>query len=150
MEGSLSAGRVRVKTSLRYRQLLEKHVVPALGRIRLSKLEPQQVEQLLRAGHGAGVAAKTCNHIRATLRACLNDAIVEGLVAGNAAALARPQKVPAAITMALLGHPSASSTLEVYMRVAPTLAREAADAMDRVLRGDGGQLPEPSSQGNGG
>jgi len=48
------------------------------------------------------------------------------------------QKVPVAITMALLGHSSASSTLEVYMRVAPDLAREAADAMDTVLRRDGG------------
>jgi integrase len=42
------------------------------------------------------------------------------------------EKVPAAVTMAVLGHSSASTTLEVYTRVAPELAREAAEAMDRV------------------
>ena len=64
-----------------------------LGRIQLSKLEPQHVDRLLRAKHAAGVATKTCNHIRATLRACLNDAIREGLVARNAAGLARPLRL---------------------------------------------------------
>lgn len=92
-EGWLSATSVRLKTGLRYRELLGKHVVPALGRIQLSRLEPQHVDRLLGAKHAAGVAAKTCNHIRATLRACLNDAIREGLVARNAAALARPLKL---------------------------------------------------------
>jgi integrase len=43
------------------------------------------------------------------------------------------EKVPVAITMAVLGHANASTTLEIYTRVAPELAREAAEAMDRVL-----------------
>jgi len=37
------------------------------------------------------------------------------------------------VTMAVLGHANASTTLEIYTRVAPDLAREAAEAMDRVL-----------------
>jgi Phage integrase family len=58
------------------------------------------------------------------------------------------QQVAMTIAMAVLGHSSASSTLEVYMRVAVDLAREAADAMDSVLRRNGGRLPGSSSQGN--
>src|SRR5262249_52430951 len=48
-EGWLSATSVRVKTSRRYRELLERHVLPAVGRITLSKREPQHVDRLLRA-----------------------------------------------------------------------------------------------------
>jgi len=49
--------------------------------------------------------------------------------------------------MAVLGRSSASSTLEVYMRVAPNLARGAADAMDRALFFNGGGLSRPTSSG---
>jgi integrase len=89
----LAASRIRVKTSVRYGELLRRHVLPSLGRIQLTRLEPQHVDALLRARHTVGVAAKTCNHIRATLRACLNDALREGLVSRNAAALARPLRL---------------------------------------------------------
>lgn len=46
------------------------------------------------------------------------------------------EKEPVAVTMAVLGHSNASTTLEIYTRVAPDLAREAAEAMDRVLAGE--------------
>jgi integrase len=89
----LMASQVRAKTGLRYRELLEQHVLPTLGRVPLPKLEPSHVDGLIRAKHAAGVASKTCNHIRGTLRSCLNDALREGLVSRNVAALARPLKV---------------------------------------------------------
>jgi integrase len=38
--------------------------------------------------------------------------------------------------MAVLAHSTASTTLNIYTHVAPKLAREAAEALDRVLRGD--------------
>lgn len=41
--------------------------------------------------------------------------------------------VPVATAMAILGHSRASTTLEIYTRVRPELAREAAAAMDRVM-----------------
>ncbi|HLH70960.1 MAG TPA: site-specific integrase [Candidatus Dormibacteraeota bacterium] len=44
--------------------------------------------------------------------------------------------VPVATAMAVLGHSTASTTLNIYTHVAPELAREAAEALDRVLRGD--------------
>ncbi len=37
--------------------------------------------------------------------------------------------------MVVLGHSTASTTLNIYAHVAPELAREAAEALDRVLRG---------------
>lgn len=58
----LAGAQVRVKTTIRYQELLRRHVLPSLGRPQLVRLEPQHVEGLLRAKHGAGLAAKTCNH----------------------------------------------------------------------------------------
>jgi integrase len=43
--------------------------------------------------------------------------------------------IPVATAMAVLGHSSANTTLNIYTHVAPELAREAAEALDRVLRG---------------
>jgi integrase len=53
----------------------------------------------------------------------------------SAATFLAIRRVPVAVAMAVLGHSSASTTLEVYTRVAPELAREAAEAMDDALRG---------------
>ena len=60
------------------------------GGFRWTGLEPQHLEALLRSKRTAGLSSKTCNHIRTTLRTCLNDALRQGIVARNVAALARP------------------------------------------------------------
>ncbi len=83
---------VRPKTLVRYRELVELHVLPTLGRFQLDRLEPQHVEALLRMKRAAGLSSRTCNHVRTTLRTCLNDALRQGLVTRNVAALARPIK----------------------------------------------------------
>ncbi|HZU18871.1 MAG TPA: site-specific integrase [Candidatus Dormibacteraeota bacterium] len=44
--------------------------------------------------------------------------------------------IPVATAMAVLGHSTSATTLNIYTHVAPELAREAAEALDRVLRGD--------------
>ena len=88
----LKACDVRPKTLVRYRELLELHVLPTLGRFQVDRLEPQHVEALLRTKRAAGLSSKTCNHIRTTLRTCLSDALRQGIVSRNVAALARPIK----------------------------------------------------------
>lgn len=89
----LATREVRPKTLLRYRELLELHVVPVLGWMPVERIQPQHVESLLRAKREAGASARTCAHIRDTLRAVLNSALREGLVQRNAAALARPPRL---------------------------------------------------------
>ncbi|HEY1716136.1 MAG TPA: site-specific integrase [Solirubrobacteraceae bacterium] len=51
------------------------------------------------------------------------------------ACLLAERNVPVAETMALLGHTRASTTLEIYSRVNPALARQAADALGVALGG---------------
>ena len=58
----------RDKTLHRYRELLELHALPTLGRVRLTALEPHHVEALMRQKRKDGLSATTVNHLRAVLR----------------------------------------------------------------------------------
>ncbi len=59
----------------------------------MSKLEPQQVQELLKRKQAAGLSPRTVAYIRAVLRQALNQALRWGLVARNVAALVEPPKV---------------------------------------------------------
>ncbi len=87
------AGRLRPSTATRYRQLVAQQIVPTWGRVRLAQLTPAQVEQGLRRLVDGGLTPRTAGHVRAVLRASLNDAQREGLLARNVAALADPPRV---------------------------------------------------------
>jgi len=107
------------KTLRTYRDLVEDHIIPALGRIELSKLGSQHVQQLvkylrskpksprkktLNAAVSAGaqeqempptsecLSPRTVKHCRDALRAALNVAIQWNLVSRNAAALTKIAK----------------------------------------------------------
>jgi len=67
------------------------HITPALGRTRLSALTVGQVRAWL---HSSTLHPRSVSHHRATLRRALADAVRDGLVVRNVAALARPPSVP--------------------------------------------------------
>jgi integrase len=79
--------RVRPKTYRGYEQLVRLHIVPALGRQRLSKLTPLHVEQLMNATLEAGLSNRTVQYMRAVLRAALAQAVRWRLLSVNVAAL---------------------------------------------------------------
>ena len=80
-------------TFRRYRELVEQHIIPELGRIKLAKLTPHDVTMMMRHKQDAGLAPRTVHHMRAVLRHALNVGIRRGEVHRNAAALAEPVKV---------------------------------------------------------
>lgn len=82
---------VRPATCERYRGIVEKHLIPAIGSIPLAKLTPAAVERMCAAMPGS---QRSRSHARAVLRAALNRAVRHGDLARNAAALAEPPKVP--------------------------------------------------------
>jgi integrase len=65
----------------------------ALARTPLTRLKPLDVEQRLGQLLEQGLSPQTVRHARSTLRRALNDAIREGILNRNAAALARPPRV---------------------------------------------------------
>jgi integrase len=81
--------RVRPKTIRGYEQLLA-HALPTLGRLALTALEPRHVSGLMARKRDGGLSPRSCNHLRAVLRNCLQDAMREGRVSRNVAELAKP------------------------------------------------------------
>lgn len=81
------------KTFRRYREIVQQHIIPELGRIRLNKLTPHDVTMMLRRKQDAGLSPRSVHHLRAALRRALNVAIRRGELHRNPAALAEPVKV---------------------------------------------------------
>ena len=83
-----AAHKVRVKTFVRYQELVRLHIAPEIGRISLTKLTPQHVERMMLRVKDKGVSPRTVAHCRAVLRNALNHAMRHSLVARNVAGLA--------------------------------------------------------------
>src|SRR5436190_9657263 len=82
---------LRPRTHVRYRQLLEQHIIPALGSVPLLALTQDDVRELLvklrakptRAGRP--LSAQTICHARSAFRKALSDAVARHLISGNPA-----------------------------------------------------------------
>ena len=80
---------IRPSTYRGYEQIIRNHLVPALGRVVLSRLTVAQVQALLNQV-SAGRSATTVHRIHEVLRGALAQAEREQLVARNVAHLVRP------------------------------------------------------------
>ena len=81
-----------------YRRNIDRHVVPALGRIRLRRLRPHHLEAfydgLLHPPNGhAALAPKTVYEIHLVIRGALGDAVRRGLISRNAALVAHAPRL---------------------------------------------------------
>lgn len=79
--------RLAPATWRKHESIIRVHVVPGLGHRRLSELSVTDVRRWLGSGTMDG---QTRRHLRATLRRALGDAIRDGLLLRNPAALAEP------------------------------------------------------------
>lgn len=66
---------IRPKTYISYRQLIGNHLVPGLGKVRLQRLEPDQVQRFPLERHQSGLSPRTGGCIRAVLSRALNQAL---------------------------------------------------------------------------
>jgi integrase len=73
--------------------MMRKHIVPAIGRIRLDNLTPAHVRELHTKVAAAGVSSRTVQLAHAVLRTMLSEAMREQLVARNVATLVRTPRV---------------------------------------------------------
>ncbi len=90
----LAHKRVRPSTRRGYETWVHQHLVPALGRIRLEKLQPQDIDAMVHAKLAAGLAPRTVHHMRAVLRAALAQAVRYELVPRNVATHSNAVSVP--------------------------------------------------------
>ena len=82
----------RPHTVLQYRQLIEMHILPMLGKMRLTDIQPAHLKQLYLAKKEEGRGARTVQLIHTTMHSILNQALKEGILGRNpAAAVERPK-----------------------------------------------------------
>jgi integrase len=97
----LQATRLRPKTFASYKSVIELHIVPYIGRIRLGKLQADDLDglyvELLRDGNRrgktpSGLSPASVRYVHRVLRKALGDAHRKGIVARNVAPLADSPK----------------------------------------------------------
>ena len=94
LDGWLEAikGNVRPKTWINYDVYVRLHIIPKLGKTRVVKLIPQQLQSLYSAKLSEGLSPTTVFHIHATLHRALEQAVRWGVVARNVADLVDPPR----------------------------------------------------------
>lgn len=83
---------VRPTTWSAYERLVRLHILPSLGRIRLVKLTPEHLRELFRSKLDAGLSLRTVQFVRVLLKLALADALKDGNVGRNVAALTKALK----------------------------------------------------------
>jgi integrase len=84
---------VRPSTYVSYAGHVRLHLRPALERVPLAKLTPVHLRELLAAKLASGLSPRTVQYVQAVLRAALNQALRDGLVARNVAMLVAGPRV---------------------------------------------------------
>jgi integrase len=97
LTGWLEREKQRIRPSTwRGRELhIRGYIIPAVGTVPLSKLTPAHVERMTAELVASGRSPRSAAHARVTLRRALSDAVRDGIVHRNVAALARPPRVTA-------------------------------------------------------
>jgi integrase len=85
---------VRASTFERHEQLVRCHIRPALGEIKLKALTPVHVRRLISDKSSGALAAGTVRKIHSTLHKALSQAVSDGLIPRNAAAVQAPSPAP--------------------------------------------------------
>ena len=86
-------GTVKQRTWKGYESYLRNHAVPALGRLRLSRLEPHHLQKLYADLVESGRSSTTAHHLHAVLHRALRQAERWGHVPRNVAALVDPPRM---------------------------------------------------------
>ena len=79
--------KLKATTYRSYEELIRLHIAPVLGRHKLAKLQPDQVQQFLNAKRASGLSARRVQFMHGVLRAALNRAVKWQLVSRNVATL---------------------------------------------------------------
>ena len=95
LDGWLEASELRIKPSTlaSYRTAFAKHIVPAIGHLRLREITAPDLRAIYAAMVRAGLSAKTARNTHVAARKALGDAVRDGLLTRNPADAAFDLKV---------------------------------------------------------
>lgn len=84
---------VRLRTYIRYRELLTLHVLPSLGRRPLARITAPDLQALYGRKLKEGLSPRTVGHVHRVLHRALQDAVRWGLVGRNICDAVKPPRV---------------------------------------------------------
>jgi integrase len=87
-------GTVKPTTAANYGNLARTHLIPALGKHRLAKLDVRHVEELIADLGRAGYRPNTIRLVRSVLRRSLGHAVRQGVLARNVVTLTDGPRIP--------------------------------------------------------
>ena len=90
IEGPLK-GSVAPKTYADYAWICRKHLIPEIGRVRLSKLTAEDLDRLYARKTAVGLGPRTVGYIYSTIRVALQRAVKKRLIPYNVARDAEPR-----------------------------------------------------------
>lgn len=86
---------LRARTVLGYRRVIQKHILPSLGRMRLTDLRPMQLRELYVSKRKEGCGARSVQMIHTILHASLKQAVFDSHILRNPADMVeRPRYEP--------------------------------------------------------
>lgn len=85
---------VRLSTYLNYRKMLKNYLVPGLGKVKLQKLTPQQVQAFYSKKLNEGLSPKTVTNIHGILHKALDNAVKWNILPRNVCDAVTPPRVP--------------------------------------------------------
>jgi integrase len=85
---------LRPRTFIRYRQLIQLHILPVLGKVKLQKLTPQHLQKLYNQKLEEGCAPQSVKHMHRLLHKAFNDALKWNLISRNVCDLVDTPRVP--------------------------------------------------------
>ena len=113
--GDCESRKLRKTTLAGYGASIKKHLIPALGGLRLTHLEPAHLRGLYRHMAGEGLAARTIELAHVVLHGALGQALIDGKVTRNVAdAVVPPRPRHNKIPKTLL--PGEEAVLLAYIR----------------------------------
>lgn len=84
---------VRLSTYLNYQKLLRNYLVPGLGKIKLQKLSPQQVQAFYSQKLSEGLSPKTVSNVHGVLHKALENAVKWNILPRNVCDAVTPPRV---------------------------------------------------------
>ncbi|OAI43522.1 hypothetical protein AYO38_02650 [bacterium SCGC AG-212-C10] len=97
---SSAKGRLAESTYHGYETIVKSHIVPTIGKVRLAKLTPAQLQRLYRDKLDAGLAPVTVVRIHKVLSSALSEAERHGRVSRNVAKLVQAPRIESSKALA--------------------------------------------------
>ncbi len=85
---------IRLSTYLNYRKLIKNYLVPGLGKVKVQKLTPQQVQAFYSKKIRDGLSPKTVNNVHVLLHKALDNAVKWNLLPRNVCDAVTPPRIP--------------------------------------------------------